>query len=734
MGLSHTVSGNIASFRTPSRVPIESLKFHFLPKQAAGTPSPENPIPIEGWTELNGRRAGKNIGHIIGYSAINNAINSSRKLTNNYGTTISTTEFTQPDTELIITQSSYDTSVSKSHYNNGYFSFHNDNLSFNKYYDVSMKISNIISNPLNANLVDLVLYGPNSVMTVSEIVNNNTIVFKNIFYPEHGTIDRHLFELRICGMSFTVSEIMVTPANKSDGVFEPYSGEQIPITFPITGTNKVDPSTITPETRISVSDGIYSNTGTDTRTFTQLQVQLWKTTGTYIKTAATLNNVTTTGRKALTFDVDTEDCHYIAFKHNGIVADFRVIMPFNLGLGTYTLSVDLLSADPTTVSGFRFKDVQLEVGDTAHAYEPYSSDNTFYGGYYDPVAGEIVATFKKINLKNKAWYYYTSNQFALNTDKKLLSDKVFCDMLPISKINGYPTDDKSIGFWGNGASYAYIIFIKYEASNDVNDFKAWLNSLDNDPCLVYEFATPIHIPVPAEDMKAFLDHNNFWSDANDITEVTYAVTESKDILATRKKAMEFDMGHHRKVKWNQWAPAVSGNNYAPYNANNVSCSIENGIITQTFLKKGSSYSFAITTPNNVKKHVLNRYYYISYEFCTDFAGSIGGTVGGQFAWESVKATTPNVWGRCSGVVKRTEGGNFDNYVAYVGWFDTSTGIEIGSTCQIRNPIAIDLTQMFGEGNEPTTAAKFERICELNGIDLTTYYSRDQGSDRWLIIP
>ena len=44
-------------------------------------------------------------------------------------------------------------------------------------------------------------------------------------------------------------------------------------------------------------------------------------------------------------------------------------MPFSLGLGTYTLSVDLLSADPTTVGGFRFKDVQLEVGDTMHAYK-----------------------------------------------------------------------------------------------------------------------------------------------------------------------------------------------------------------------------------------------------------------------------------------------------------------------------------------------------------------------------
>ena len=66
MGLSHTVSGDIASFRTPSRVPIESLKFHFLPKQeGSGDPSPTNIRPITGWTGLNGKRAGKNIFNIV---------------------------------------------------------------------------------------------------------------------------------------------------------------------------------------------------------------------------------------------------------------------------------------------------------------------------------------------------------------------------------------------------------------------------------------------------------------------------------------------------------------------------------------------------------------------------------------------------------------------------------------------------------------------------------------------
>ena len=78
-GLSHTVSGDIASFRTPSRVPIESLKFRFLPKQADGMPTPENPIPIEGWTGVNGN----NINGVVPNISNNNGMEKSGKIWRN---------------------------------------------------------------------------------------------------------------------------------------------------------------------------------------------------------------------------------------------------------------------------------------------------------------------------------------------------------------------------------------------------------------------------------------------------------------------------------------------------------------------------------------------------------------------------------------------------------------------------------------------------------------------------
>ena len=62
-----------------------------------------------------------------------------------------------------------------------------------------------------------------------------------------------------------------------------------------------------------------------------------------------------------------------------------------------------------------------------------------------------------------------------------------------------------------------------------------------------------------------------------------------------------------------------------------------------------------------------------------------------------------------------------------------TTITVGSTFDCKNLMAFDLTQMFGLGNEPT-AAEFERICAINGIDLTTYQPYNAGTDRWMIIP
>ena len=48
-----TATGNPLTFETDLAKPLKSLVANFLPIQSSGTPSPENVLPITGWTGLN---------------------------------------------------------------------------------------------------------------------------------------------------------------------------------------------------------------------------------------------------------------------------------------------------------------------------------------------------------------------------------------------------------------------------------------------------------------------------------------------------------------------------------------------------------------------------------------------------------------------------------------------------------------------------------------------------------
>ena len=60
--LTAKTSGEIASFMTPAKTNIKSLKVHFSPKQlGAGDPSPENVREIVGWDGVEVNDCGENL-------------------------------------------------------------------------------------------------------------------------------------------------------------------------------------------------------------------------------------------------------------------------------------------------------------------------------------------------------------------------------------------------------------------------------------------------------------------------------------------------------------------------------------------------------------------------------------------------------------------------------------------------------------------------------------------------
>ena len=185
------------------------------------------------------------------------------------------------------------------------------------------------------------------------------------------------------------------------------------------------------------------------------------------------------------------------------------------------------------------------------------------------------------------------------------------------------------------------------------------------------------------------------------------------------------------VNWNQWAYELNTSNYVPYNSSNTSVTFENGVGTLTWLKKGMGYSYTSRSTSSYPFR-LNHVYYISYMLCPDFQG--------EFSVEWLHSIIPtqvifnaNQWGRFSFLQKKTNDDNA-SYI-YLPNLRNSSPVAAGNICKFKSIILIDLTQMFGEGNEPQTKDEFEWQCQNNGIDLKKSYPRDlNGTQREWYIP
>lgn len=708
-GLSHTVSGDIASFRTPSRVPIESLKFHFLPKQAAGTPSPENPIPIEGWTGLNGRKARKNL--IKPYYT---------DVTTIRGLTITPTEKGvrvqgTATAEHPIRLSTQDVRF----------------LDLGRKYTFSLYLNGDISGCKDPYLG---YHTGETYKSLQNLDQSNNYKFTWTVPDAYANAPAPWFDMYIrvkegSTVDFEIGLQMEAGENVTD--YEPYSEELIPITFPSNGKNLYDISSY-PLTQGRI---LWADDGTVDSGYSQFASTL-----NYIPCENIAGKIVTLNKRpggwygGVAFYTDSAGGYsYISGVRNN----------------NQTAGTPMTFAVPKNAKYMRFSvpanttDIQIELGEESTAFEPYSSDNTFYGGYVDPVAGEIVAEWVSETDNGKQWNIGYGNAWqwghSRGADPDVTSINYYKKSLCTHSKNlsvSWRDNAHTIGLNQNGALYLGKEFWKlmgYEknvTAQEVQNFFA-NQALAGTPVYICSpLETPIHVPVPAENMKAFLDHNNFWSDTNGITEVTYAVTESKDILATRKKAMEFDIGHRRKVKWNNMAGAMNNQYWVRYNSNMIDVDFENNEALIT-VKGTSSMPFSMSIRTNGDPIVYSdHHYYVSYCLYPYFDNAYFGAEFGNNVYTGYFYFEKDKWSRFS---YRSKAGGDGMGRMYIPYFKPGS-YAIGDSVRIKNAYYIDLTLMFGEGNEPTTAAEFEHICAINGIDLTTYQPYDTGSDRWLIIP
>ncbi len=490
--LTHTVGGdsNLVSFRTPARVPVESLKCHFTPIQnGSGDPSPYNVRPIIGWTGVEASHAGKNLVDEKFLANANNYPNAG-----SYGYYYTNDIHLPPNTLCRFVWYDYDNTTM-------------DELSSNIHLYVTGASEYIINNS------DYRQYS-------SGFLTPSTGVIRfGINHPSQ------LQRQGVLDAIFNNGKLLLQIGTE-DIPYEQYQGETIPVTFPTLGKNLLNTST-------NVSEGKLMDT------VGELTDDLNYNTTDYISLPA--NQTYTFSCKNNSLEEEQTRIRLIVFEPDTKVFKSRIINKkknpnedYSYTFSLYTNSLVRLSYHTTDYN------IQLEYGSEATAYEPYNPNNTVYGGYVDLAAGEVVAEWKIIDAKDYSWTWFSANDSIYHN----FSDEVYKEVTEETPTGRKPLYCNVAKYTSN--SFIYHGEIAYGGvenngyillrNNNYSSAQDWIDYFaSNTVQIVYPLATPIHYPLTPTQIQTLLDRNNFYSNTNGNTEVSYAVHDTAPIRAAKKR-------------------------------------------------------------------------------------------------------------------------------------------------------------------------------------------------------
>lgn len=521
--LTHTVSGSIATVRSPAVAPIENLKVHFSPiQEGTGDPSPSNVRPITGWTGVTGYKSGKNL---IDYNAL-----TVFDIGDDYGERRGFI-FTKPGTYYIKSLKTWE--------NNSY---------------IYCRVKNADGTYGNIQYFVAVKTVTNRTITIGS--GQTLLIFNSVKTTEpSGTIEATIE--RFDGWGVVVS------FNDVDS-YESYSGEIIPVTFPSVGKNLFN---INAPEAVPISTGSGSSAKRIFTPYTRID----GTSGTnYIAP-----NACTYSINGNTINLNNKSGYGLgyAFKlaKNKVYTISGTIDNSNLRIGLSSYSIDgtftkiweshtfenasfTVPADSDiilitflSVSGaweldVSVSNIQLELGSTATAYEPYSSDNTVYGGYVDLATGEIFTEY--VYLKTTWGGYYSSKytrpelvnvevrRFNLNkitkgaswfNDSTIRKQFVKCNVAPWNWN------------WNNDNTHFYVAYVE----SDLRSYAYLFMPIGTSDDTEIEFCAYLETPqliatLTPQELATFKGYSNFWSNAGDV-DVTYQVVESSEMTKERQK-------------------------------------------------------------------------------------------------------------------------------------------------------------------------------------------------------
>ena len=174
------------------------------------------------------------------------------------------------------------------------------------------------------------------------------------------------------------------------------------------------------------------------------------------------------------------------------------------------------------------------------------------------------------------------------------------------------------------------------------------------------------------------------------------------------------------VLWNQLCYSIDADNWRAYNTSNASVSFADGVATLTWLKSGQGYAYSIRPKVSDVQVTLGDVMYLSYEINPSVTANYSTEFAGGVVPSSSISCPSDTWTRIAFMENAGRTGSGLPYLM------TKRGgsAAIGNVCRCRNPIYINLTAMFGAGNEPATISEFETQCLKNNVDLCSFHARD----------
>lgn len=421
---------------------------------------------------------------------------------------------------------------------------------------------------------------------------------------------------------------------------------------------------------------------------------------------------------------------------------------------------------------YKFSNIQLEYGTQTTTYEPYQGstipvsfgeNGTIYGGYVDLISGELVKQYEYINLDSITWDTST-----IRASSTILADTI---EIPIN-INTIPN----------------LVCEKYKpihSNANLTDYQTRVAILsdgriifyydgENLPSggMAYKLATPITYQLTPQQLQTFKDRNNIWSNA-DLVEVEYDLAESAEIRECKRRMFAntphivstsgsftkfstdlksplkslkvyfspiqsgsgdpsptnvrpitgttgLTVNHDTKtVTWNQLAQPITSEYYKVQSTTYATLTFNNGEATSTIIKDETQTYQGDLMPKTMISLTEGHVMYVRQEIYSSTSDEYVISIGRELAIQQVNV---NEWTVIHGRSKLSS-----TETANAFWGRPRTKKIVGDTITSRNLVLVDLTKMFGYGNEPTLE-QFESQCALNGINLSEPQSYNTGTE------